>query len=96
MSIPTIKPRKSWVLVKPDGEESRETEHGIIMPSNVEQEQKAIGTIVDIGDEVFGLFTGQKVIYGAFAGEKLKFQESSKDVDFLLLHNDDILAIITV
>ena len=89
-----IIPRGKQVLVKPDGEESRVSKHGILTPSNVEQEQKATGTVLDVGKEIKDIVKGDRVIYGAFAGEKLKIRESSKDVDYVLLFDEDILAFI--
>jgi len=92
--IPKIKPRGKYILVQPDGESSRESEYGIITPNNIEQESKAIGTVIDIGSDIKDIKRKNRVVYGAFAGEQIKFQESTKEVDFVLLHDDDILAFI--
>lgn len=89
-----IIPRGKLMLVKPDGEESRESEFGIVTPSNVEQEQKAIGTVIDVGSEIKDVKKGDRVVYGAYAGERLKFKESMKEVDFVLLFDEDVLAIV--
>ena len=91
---PKIIPRGKQILVKPDGEGSRVTDSGLVMPSNVEQEQKAIGTVLAVGSEIKDIKKGQRVIYGAFAGEKLKLNESSKEVDYMILFDEDVLAFI--
>lgn len=89
-----IMPRGKQVLVMPDGEESKISEHGIVMPSSVEQEQKAIGTILAVGPEISDLKKDQRVIYGAFAGEKISLKETNKEVDYILLFDEDVLAVI--
>lgn len=89
-----IRPRAKQILVRPDAEESRESEHGILTPSNIEQEQKAIGEVLAVGPEIKDIKVGDRVIYGAYAGEKIKLRESSKEVDYLLLFDEDVLAFI--
>lgn len=90
-----IKPLKHWILVKPD-EESQESEFGIITPENIEKEQKAIGEVLSIGEEVSlpGILAdGIKIIYGAYAGEKIELKKEKEE--YLLIHEDDVLAIVT-
>ena len=87
-----ITPRKKWICVKPDPEESRITDSGLVKPDNVEQERKSIGTVVSVGSEVVDLKKGDKVLYGAFAGERLEFEKEK--LEFYLLHDDDIVAVI--
>lgn len=94
MKTPTIIPRGKQILVKPDGEGSRESANGIITPDNEEQETKAIGTVEAVGPEITDVKKGQRVIYGAFAGEDIKFEESNKEVDFKLLEDEYVLAFI--
>ena len=89
-----IIPRNKYALVRPDPEPSRESEHGIIMPTNVEQEQKAYGTVEAVGADIKDLKVGDRVIYGAYAGEKIKFAESKGEVDYILLLDEDIIAFI--
>ena len=89
-----ITPRGKQALVRQDDEKSRVSEHGLITPSNIEQERKAIGTLVAVGPEITDLKVGQRVIYGAFAGEALKVTSGGKEVDFVLLFDEDILATI--
>lgn len=87
-----IIPRKQQILVIPDGEESRESEYGIFTPSNQEVEQRAIGTVLAVGANITDIKKGDRVIYGAYAGEKLKLKESSKEVDYIILFDEDVLA----
>ncbi len=87
-----IIPRAKQVLVKPDPEESRENEFGIITPDNVEKEQKAFGTVEAVGAEIKDIKKGNRVIYGAYAGEKIKMMQKGKEVDYVLLFDEDVLA----
>lgn len=87
-----IIPRKLQVLVRPDDEESRENEFGIITPDNVEKEQKAFGTVEAVGKGIDDIKKGDRVIYGAYAGEKIKIKQSKKEVDYILLFDEDVLA----
>jgi len=89
-----IRPRAKQILVRPDGEDSRESKHGILTPTNVEQEQKAIGEVIAVGPEIKDIKVGDRVVYGAYAGEKVKLRESTKEVDYVLLFDEDILAFI--
>lgn len=94
MKKPTIEPRGKYVLIKPDDADNRESEHGIISPDSVEQEQKAQGIVIAVGADIADVKKGDHVIYGSFAGEGLKMIESAKKVDFKLIHTDDIIAFI--
>jgi chaperonin GroES len=89
-----IYPRGKQILVKPDGEVSRESEFGIITPDSVEQEERAIGTVLAVGQEIKDVKKDQRVIYGAYAGEKISLKETNKEVDYILLFDEDVLAII--
>ena len=89
-----ITPRAKQVLVKPDGEESRVSDSGLVIPSQVEQEAKAIGTVLAVGSEIKDIKIGDRVIYGAYAGESIKFRESAKEIDLKLLFDEDVLAFI--
>lgn len=91
-----IHPRGNWILIKPDQPEVK-NEFELSVPDSVEKEQKARGTILEVGPKVEDLKEGQTVIYGAYAGEPI--QLSSKHlqgdkVDYLLLLDEDVLAII--
>ena len=94
MKTPEITPRGEQVLIKPDGEQSRESEYGIVTPGNVEQETKAFGTVVAVGPEVKDIKKDDRVIFGKFAGEEISFQESTEEVDLVLVPQKEVLAFI--
>ena len=94
---PTIEPRGKWVLVKPEIIEGKENEYGLIIPDAVEKDKKAVGEIISFGPEVKDLEKGQRVIYGKYAGEEIQLgnkHELKDKVDFILLLDEDILAIL--
>lgn len=95
MSKKNITPRGKYVLVKQAEPESRENEFGLLVPDSEEQEQKAQGDVIAVGSEVKGLKKGDRIIYGAYAGETLKVNEGTKEVEYKLLHDDDIIAFIS-
>ena len=90
-----IKPRKMQVLVRPEGEQSNVSESGLITPSTVEQEQRAVGEILAVGQGIDDLNVGDNVIYGAYAGERISTREGDEDVEYILLHDEDVLATVT-
>lgn len=89
-----ILPRGKQVLVKPDGEESRTSKSGLSIPDSVEQEKKAMGTVIEVGPEIKDIKVGDHVLYGVFAGEQISFKESAGQIDYVLLFEEDILAFI--
>jgi len=94
MKKPKIRPRGKQVLVEPDGKEPKVSEHGIITPDSVEKEQKAIGTVIAIGDGIKDIKKGDRVMYAAFAGEMISIGKSNDEVDYILLFDEDILAFV--
>lgn len=89
-----IVPRGEWVLVEPITDESRETASGLLLPDTEEKEQKAHGIVKAVGEKVNSLKKGDHVIYGAFAGESMKVGEGTAEVDYKLLMDEDIIALI--
>ena len=87
-----IIPRNKYVLVEPEIDKTTKNEFGILIPENVEKEQKAIGLVLAVGKDVKGIQKGDKVLYGMYAGERIKMKESSNEVDYVLLFDEDILA----
>jgi len=87
-----IIPRGLWLLVKPVEKESHELASGILLPSSEEQEQKSAGIVQSVGDKVEDIKAGDKVIYGAYAGETIKRREDSKEVEYKLLLDEDVVA----
>lgn len=89
-----IYPRSKQILVKPDSEESRESESGILTPDNVEQEKKSIGTVIEVGSEIKDISKKDRVIFGTFSGDRIKLKENLKEVEYVILHDEDVLAFI--
>lgn len=93
-STPKIKPRGKQILVQPDPEVSRQGDFGLVLPSSVEQEQKAVGTVIAVGPDIKDVKKGDRVIYAAFGGESIGFSRDPKKVDYKLLFDEDVLAFI--
>ena len=92
-----IIPLQKIVLVKPDEKPDKESKFGIVTPSNVEQENpKTSGKVIAVGPDVKNVKKGDTVIYATFAGEKLKVSEGAKEVEYVLVFNEDIWAILEV
>ena len=87
-----IQPRGARILVKRDEAKRGVSEHGIVTPENVEKEQKAYGTVVAVGSEVKDVKVGDRVVYGAYAGEDIEQEEKGKKVDYKLLDDEDVIA----
>ena len=85
---PKIIPRKNYILVKPDNTKTYESENGVFMPDNTEQEKKAYGEVIAVGSEIQDIKKGEKVIFALFAGDKIELQK----VEYVLLHDDEVLA----
>lgn len=89
-----IVPRHDWVLVKPSNEDSSVTENGILVPTTEEHQKKSKGTVQEAGQYSPDLYVGDEVIYGTFAGEVLKRFEDGKEVEYKLLKDEDIIAVL--
>lgn len=87
-----ITPRGKRILVQRDEAGPRESEHGIITPDSVEEEQKAYGTVLAVGDGITDLKKGDRVIYGAYAGETIEEDIKGKKVEYKLLDDEDVIA----
>ncbi len=92
-----IKPINDKVLVKRLEAESK-TAGGIVLPDNAKEKPKE-GTIVAIGNgrllkngerSQFQVSKGDRVIFSSYAGTEIKVMGE----DFLVLGEDDILAIV--
>ncbi len=92
MSNVNIKPLSDRVLVEPAPAEER-TAAGIIIPDTAKEKPQK-GTIVAVGpgkkDEPMTVKTGDKVLYGKYAGTEINVDGS----DYLIMRESDILAII--
>lgn len=89
-----IRPRGKYILIKRDEAEERVSEFGIVTPDNIEREQKAYGTVLATGDEVKDVVKGDRVIFGAFAGEVLEQDENGKKVEYRLVESEFVIAFI--
>lgn len=91
MSI-NIQPLADRVVVEPASAETT-TASGIIIPDNAKEKPQK-GTVVAVGngkkDEPMTVKVGDKVLYGKYAGTDLKLEGK----DYLIMREDDILAII--
>ena len=97
MAKPNIKPINDKVLVKRLEAETT-TAGGIVLPDNAKEKPKE-GTIVAVGNgrmlksgerSQFQVAKGDRVIFSSYAGTEIKVQ----GVDYLILAEDDILAIV--
>nr|WP_294936784.1 co-chaperone GroES [uncultured Flavobacterium sp.] len=87
-----IKPLSDRVLVEPMAAETQ-TASGIFIPDTAkEKPQKGIVMAVGNGtkDHTMTVKVGDTVLYGKYAGTDLKFEGK----DYLIMREDDILAII--
>lgn len=91
-----IIPRGKYILVKRDEAKSLVSEHGISAPSQTEAEEKAFGTVIDFGDKVEDprMKKGERVMYGAYAGEEIEIDEKGKKVKYRLLEDEFVIAFI--
>ncbi|MCT8340571.1 co-chaperone GroES [Flavobacteriaceae bacterium TK19130] len=87
-----IQPLSDRVLVAPQEAETK-TASGIIIPDSAKEKPQR-GKVVAVGngkkDHEMTVKKGDTVLYGKYAGTELKFEGS----DYLIMREDDILAII--
>lgn len=84
-----IKPLGDRLLVKVLQVEEK-TKGGIYIPQTA-QEKTQQGVVEEIGDpDLVKVKVGQKVIYDKYAGTQIKID----DVEYLILKNDDVLAVV--
>lgn len=87
-----IKPLSDRVIIEPAAAETQ-TASGIIIPDTAKEKPQK-GTVVAVGkgkkDEPLTVKVGDTVLYGKYAGTDLKFNGK----DYLIMREDDILAII--
>lgn len=87
-----IIPRKQYILVKPDDVESTVNDAGLSAPENSESEERATGVVVSFDPKIEDMEKGARVVYGVLAGEVVKRKENGKEVEYKLLHDDDVIA----
>jgi chaperonin GroES len=87
-----IQPLSDRVLVEPQEAETK-TSSGIYIPDSAKEKPQQ-GKIVAVGkgkkDHEMTVKVGDTVLYGKYSGSELKFE----DKDYLIMREDDILAII--
>ena len=89
-----IIPRGARILVKRDEAKGGVSEHGIVTPESVEKEQKAYGTVEAVGGGIGDLSKGDRVVFGAYAGEDIETEVKGVKVQFKLLDDEDVIAFI--
>ena len=87
-----IQPLSDRVLVEPQEAETK-TSSGIYIPDSAKEKPQQ-GKIVAVGkgkkDHEMTVKVGDTVLYGKYSGSELKFDGK----DYLIMREDDILAII--
>lgn len=91
---PKIVPRGKWILVQRVEDDTRENENGLIIPSSVEKEQKTQGTVEAVGSDIKDIKAGDVVVYATFVGEIIKMRVKGKEVERVLVLDEDIIAFI--
>lgn len=88
-----LKPLGDRVIVKPLQEEEV-TKTGIVLPDTVEKEKKEQGEVISVGNGEkivkLGLKAGDRVLFGKYSGEEVEIE----DVEYKVLKEEDVLAII--
>lgn len=86
---PNIEPLGENVLIEP-GKTDAKTASGIVLPDTSEEKPQE-GLVIAIGtDKKIKVKPGQKVIYSKYSGNEIKVGEA----EYLLVKNEDILAIV--
>ncbi|RTY90935.1 co-chaperone GroES [Flavobacterium sp. GT3R68] len=87
-----IKPLSDRVLIEPVAVETQ-TASGLFIPDTAKEKPQK-GTVVAVGngtnDHTMTVKIGDTVLYGKYAGTELKLEGK----DYLIMREDDILAII--
>ncbi|MCF8320721.1 MAG: co-chaperone GroES [Flavobacterium sp.] len=87
-----IKPLSDRVLIEPVAAETK-TASGIFIPDTAKEKPQK-GTVVAVGagtkDHTMTVKIGDTVLYGKYAGTELKLEGK----DYLIMREDDILAIV--
>ncbi len=85
-----IKPLANRVLIKASKQEEK-TQSGIYIPDTAKEKPRK-GEIIALGNkmEEKRLKVGDKVLFGKYAGTEI----SHKGVDYLMMREDDVFAIL--
>jgi chaperonin GroES len=86
---PNIQPLGENVLIEPLKADAK-TASGIVLPDTSEEKPQE-GLVIAVGeDKKIKVKKGQKVIYSKYSGNEIKVG----NMEYLLVKNDDILAIV--
>lgn len=88
-----LKPLGDRIVVKPATQEEV-TKSGIVLPDTVDKEKKEQGEIVAIGTgekiTKLGLKLGDVVLFGKYSGDEVEVD----DIEYKILKDEDVLAIL--
>lgn len=88
-----LKPLGDRVIVKASVDEEV-TKAGIVLPDTVEKEKKEQGEVISVGngDKItkLGLKAGDTVMFGKYAGDDITVE----DVEYKVLEDKDVLAVV--
>jgi chaperonin GroES len=89
-----IQPLKDNILIVPEKKsEKNKTDSGIFLPETSinESDRPQIGKIIAVGDsKKIGVKKGQRVIYNKYSGTEVLME----GISYLIVKNDDVLAVI--
>ena len=92
LTVSTVKPLGDRIFIKVSASEEK-TAGGILLPDSAKEKPQQ-GTVVAVGkgkkDHEMTVAVGDTVLYGKYAGNELKLDGK----DYLIMREDDILAII--
>ncbi len=85
-----VRPLGENVLVKPE-KETKKTKTGIFLPDTASEERPQEGKVIAVGENKdIKVKKGQKVIFRQFSGTEVKIDSE----DYLIIKNEDILAVV--
>ncbi len=95
----SIRPLADRVVIKPQEREEK-TKGGLYLPDTANKEKPQEGTIMAVGEGklddkgkrvAVSVKTGDRVLFAKYAGTEVKWD----DIDYLILAEKDILAVVT-
>jgi len=88
-----LRPLGDRIIVKPSTTEEV-TKSGIVLPDTVEKEKKEQGEVIAVGtgEKIvkLGLKIGDTVMFGKYSGDEVEVE----DVEYKVLKDEDVLAVI--
>lgn len=91
MEKENVKPLGDNVFIEVKKEEKSKTDSGIFLPEKTSGEKTQVGKVVAIGNnDKIKVKKNQKVVFKEFSGVEIKI----KSGDYLIVKNEDIVAII--